>query len=87
VFDLYGKPTRKRYKTFVATWRPAGGAIRVMLLDEPVQRAVDQDQAGEVRMQEEEKGVTACWIWMAANPSRIVISAKFRGAAFISGSK
>jgi hypothetical protein len=47
VFDLYGKPTRKRYKTFVATWRPAGGAIRVVLVDEPVQRAVDQDQAVE----------------------------------------
>jgi hypothetical protein len=30
VFDLYGKPARKRYKTFVATWRPAGGAIRVV---------------------------------------------------------
>jgi hypothetical protein len=35
VFDLYGKPTRKRYKTFVSTWRPAGGAIRVVLVDEP----------------------------------------------------
>jgi hypothetical protein len=35
VFDLYGKPTRKRYKTFAATWRPAGGAIRVVLVDEP----------------------------------------------------
>ena len=34
-FDLYGKMTRKRYKTFVATWRPAGGAIRVVLVDEP----------------------------------------------------
>ena len=34
-FDLYGKPTTKRYKTFVATWRPAGGAIRVVLVDEP----------------------------------------------------
>jgi hypothetical protein len=33
-FDLYGKPTEKRYKTFVATWRPAGGAIRVVLVDE-----------------------------------------------------
>jgi hypothetical protein len=32
---LYGKPTTKRYKTFVATWRPAGGAIRVVLVDEP----------------------------------------------------
>jgi DDE superfamily endonuclease len=35
VFDLYGKPARKRYKTFVATWKPAGGAIRVVLVDEP----------------------------------------------------
>jgi hypothetical protein len=34
-FALYGKVTAKRYKTFVATWRPAGGAIRVVLLDEP----------------------------------------------------
>lgn len=34
-FPLYGKPTTKRYKTFVATWRPAGGAIRVVLVDEP----------------------------------------------------
>jgi hypothetical protein len=34
-FSLYGKPTVKRYKTFVATWRPAGGAIRVVLVDEP----------------------------------------------------
>ena len=25
----------KRYKTFVATWRPAGGAIRVVLVEEP----------------------------------------------------
>jgi hypothetical protein len=34
-FDLYGKSIRKRYKTFVATWRPVGGAIRVVLVDEP----------------------------------------------------
>jgi hypothetical protein len=34
-FALYGKPTAKRYKTFLATWRPAGGAIRVVLVDEP----------------------------------------------------
>jgi hypothetical protein len=34
-FPLYGKATAKRYKTFVATWRPAGGAIRVVLVDEP----------------------------------------------------
>jgi hypothetical protein len=34
-FDLYGKRTKKRYKTFVATWRPVGGAIRVVLVDEP----------------------------------------------------
>jgi hypothetical protein len=26
-FTLYAKATAKRYKTFVATWRPAGGAI------------------------------------------------------------
>jgi hypothetical protein len=35
VFDLYGEPAVKRYQTFVATWRPAGGAIRVVLVDEP----------------------------------------------------
>lgn len=34
-FELYGKATTKRYKTFAATWRPAGGAIRVVLVDEP----------------------------------------------------
>jgi hypothetical protein len=34
-FQLYGKPTRKRYKTFAATWRPAGGVIRVVLVAEP----------------------------------------------------
>lgn len=34
-FVLYGKPTVKRYKTFVATWPPAGGAIRVVVVDEP----------------------------------------------------
>lgn len=34
-FDLYGKPAEKKYKTFVATWRPAGGAIRVVLVNEP----------------------------------------------------
>jgi hypothetical protein len=34
-FTLYGKATAKRYKTFVATWRPAGGAIRVVVVDEP----------------------------------------------------
>jgi hypothetical protein len=31
-FELYGKPSVKRYKTFVATWRPAGGPIRVVLV-------------------------------------------------------
>jgi hypothetical protein len=34
-FDLYGEEVVKRYKTFTATWRPAGGAIRVVLVDEP----------------------------------------------------
>jgi hypothetical protein len=33
-FDLYGEQAVKRYKTFVATWRPAGGAIRVVLVEE-----------------------------------------------------
>ncbi|WP_197909581.1 hypothetical protein [Gemmata massiliana] len=34
-FDLYGKAIEKRHKTFVATWHPAGGTIRVVLVDEP----------------------------------------------------
>jgi hypothetical protein len=34
-FELYGKPVVKRSKTFVATWRPSGGPIRVVLVDEP----------------------------------------------------
>jgi len=33
-FELYGERVVKRYKTFLATWRPAGGAIRVVLVDE-----------------------------------------------------
>jgi hypothetical protein len=32
---LYGAATGKRYKTFLATWRPAGGVIQVVLFDEP----------------------------------------------------
>jgi hypothetical protein len=32
---LYGVAVVKKYKTFLATWRPAGGAIRVILVDEP----------------------------------------------------
>lgn len=31
---LYGKKVTKTYKTFVATWKPAGGAIRVVLVKE-----------------------------------------------------
>lgn len=34
-FTLYDGAEVKRYKTFLATWRPAGGAIRVVLVDEP----------------------------------------------------
>jgi hypothetical protein len=34
-FELYGKRVEKKYKTFEATWRPAGGVIRVVLVDEP----------------------------------------------------
>lgn len=33
-FVLYGETVIKRYKTFVATWRPAGGAIRVVLVQQ-----------------------------------------------------
>jgi hypothetical protein len=32
---LYGVAMVKKYKTFLATWRPAGGVIRVVLVDEP----------------------------------------------------
>jgi hypothetical protein len=32
---LYGERVTKRYKTFLATWHPAGGPIRVVLVDEP----------------------------------------------------
>jgi hypothetical protein len=34
-FALYGAPAIKTYKTFVATWRPAAGVIRVVLVREP----------------------------------------------------
>jgi hypothetical protein len=34
VFEMYGKPTVKRYKTFLATWGPVGGIIRVVLVKE-----------------------------------------------------
>jgi DDE superfamily endonuclease len=34
-FELYGKGTEKKYKTFLATWPPVGGVIRVVLVDEP----------------------------------------------------
>ena len=34
-FELYDGSAVKRYKTFLATWRPAGGVIRVVLVDEP----------------------------------------------------
>jgi hypothetical protein len=34
-FTLYGERVTKRYKTFLATWKPAGGVIRVVLADEP----------------------------------------------------
>jgi hypothetical protein len=32
---LYGKQVTKTYKTFLATYRPAGGEIRVVLVNEP----------------------------------------------------
>jgi len=31
---LYGKKTTKTYKTFLATWKPAGGIVRVVLVKE-----------------------------------------------------
>jgi hypothetical protein len=34
-FVLYGERVRKRYKTFEATWKPAGGLIRVVPVAEP----------------------------------------------------
>jgi hypothetical protein len=34
-FVLYGKRVRKKYKTFLATYKPAGGLIRVLLVKEP----------------------------------------------------
>ena len=34
-FELYGAEAVKRYKTFLATWKPAGGVIRVVVVDEP----------------------------------------------------
>jgi len=34
-FELYGEKVVKKYKTFLATWRPAGGVIRVVVVDEP----------------------------------------------------
>jgi hypothetical protein len=33
--ELYGAAVVKEYKTFLATWRPAGGVIRVVLVREP----------------------------------------------------
>lgn len=33
-FELYGEMVRKKYKTFVATYEPVGGAIRVVLVKE-----------------------------------------------------
>jgi len=34
-FEMYDGAEVKRYKTFLATWRPAGCVIRVVLVDEP----------------------------------------------------
>jgi hypothetical protein len=34
MFTLYGKEMSKRYKTFLATYKPAGGLIRVVLVQE-----------------------------------------------------
>ena len=34
-FRLYGQTVEKEYQTFEATWRPAGGKIRVVMVNEP----------------------------------------------------
>jgi hypothetical protein len=34
-FVLYNKQVRKKYKTFLATYKPAGGLIRVLLVKDP----------------------------------------------------
>lgn len=34
-FVLYGEEVRKKFKTFLATYKPAGGPIRVVLVKEP----------------------------------------------------
>ncbi len=34
-FESYGAKVVEEYKTFLASWRPAGGTIRVVLVDEP----------------------------------------------------
>jgi hypothetical protein len=34
-FALYGEKVRKKYKTFLATYKPVGGMIRVVLVKEP----------------------------------------------------
>ncbi len=33
-FELYGRKGPRRYQTFLATWRPAGGVIRVVLVEQ-----------------------------------------------------
>jgi hypothetical protein len=35
LFLLYGRPVIKKYKTFLATYKPVGGVIRVVLVREP----------------------------------------------------
>jgi hypothetical protein len=35
LFTLYSQATLKTYKTFLATYKPVGGVIRVVLLREP----------------------------------------------------
>ncbi len=35
LFSLYGRLVVKKYKTFLATYKPVGGVIRVMLVREP----------------------------------------------------
>ncbi len=34
-FELYGEKVTRKYRSFLATWRPAGGVIRVVLVEDP----------------------------------------------------
>ncbi len=51
LFTLYGRPVLKTYKTFLATYKPVGGVLRVVLVREPslggVLRHVPEPERGD----------------------------------------